>query len=64
MREIEMKRRLSSVRIMALLFGISILSACTADDMGTSGKKEGSGSVSLDLNADATYSKTKTASAG
>lgn len=62
MREIEMKRRLSSVRTMALLFGISILSACTADDMGTSGKKEGSGFVSLDLNADATYSKTKTAS--
>lgn len=47
---------------MALLFGISILSACTADDMGTLGKKEGSGCVLLDLNADATYSKTKTAS--
>ena len=45
---------------MALLFGISILSACTADDMGTLGKKEGSGCVLLDLNEDATYSKTKT----
>lgn len=59
MRGMEIKKRHSSVRTVVLLLGLFILSACTSDDLSTSGKKGGSGFVSLSLNTDTAYSVTK-----